>query len=149
MRSYDPPPETDDLTAKQAQAAVHKMHADVLADKEHPLLSGSHPQHGDFVKFSTQLHRIIIEAEADQQDALQAEKLEDARAEVGDLTSQQCLDRGKMLLATPGYLDGSMPQAERAKLKKEIDACYLVGSQPETSTPDETENDNEPGNLEE
>ena len=134
MRSYDPPPETDCLTAKQAQAVVHKMHADVLADPAHPLLNGAHPQHADFVRFSSQLHRIICEADAEAKDAAAAEKLEAARAVTGDLTAQQCLDHGRALLKTKGYLDGRMEPKERAALQKEIDSCFLVGCQPEPST---------------
>jgi len=144
MRSYDVLGGTFGLTAAEAQMAVRKMHADVLADKEHPLLFLGHPQHADFVRFSSQLTKIILQDEADQQDALKAEKLEDARAVTGDLTAQQCLDRGRALLKTKGYLDGTMPEAERAELKKQIDAAFLCGCQEsEPSTPAETEDDDD------
>jgi hypothetical protein len=144
MQSYDPPPETDGLTPEQAQAAVHKMHADVLADKEHPLLTGGHPQHADFVRFSSQLHRVILEAEADAKAAVAAQKLEDARAVTGDRTPAACMAHGRALLKTKGYLDGTMPEAERAELKKQIDAAFLCGCQePEPSPLDETEIDDD------
>jgi len=143
MRSYDPPPETDDLTAEQAQRALNRMHADALTDKEHPYFNGNHPQHKDFVDYFTSLHTILATDEADRQDAAAQQALEDARAETGDLTPAECLARGKMLMRTKGYLNGSLPPEERAKLAKEIDALYLVGCQQEPSTPEEMETDDD------
>ena len=142
MRSYDLP-ETDYLTAKQAQQAINQLNANALSDREHPLLFSGHPQHQDFLKFSTQLHRTLCEAEADEKDAAAAAKLEDARAVTGELTAQQCMDRGRALLKTKGYLCGEMEPEKRAALKKEIDSCFFVGCQPEPepepSTPDAEE----------
>jgi hypothetical protein len=142
MRSYDVPGGTSGLTAAEAKMAVNKLHADARSDLEHPLLTGSHPQHQDFVRFSSELHRIIIQDEADQQDAAAAAKLEAARAIVGDRTPAESLARGRELLKTPGYLDGKMEPKERAALKRQIDAAFLVGCQepePEPST-EEMEN---------
>lgn len=146
MRSYDVPGGTSGLTAAEAKMAVNKLHADARSDLEHPLLTGNHPQHQDFLKFSTQLHRIICEAEADAKDAAAAAKLEDARAVTGDLTPAECMAHGRALLKTKGYLDGKMEPEARAELKKQIDAAFLVGCQepepepdPEPSTPEEEE----------
>jgi hypothetical protein len=145
MRSYDLPGGTFGLTAEEAQMAVRKMRADALGDPSHPLLNGNHPQHQDFVRFSSELTKIILQDESDQQDALQAEKLSDARAIVGDLLPAESMARGKKLLKTPGFLDGKMPSEERAALQKEIDSCFLVGCQPEPelNTPAETEDDDD------
>jgi len=143
MKSYDLP-ESDSLTAAEAQMAVRKMHADARGDAEHPLMTQNHPQHQDFIKFSSQLTRIILQDEADQQDALKAERLEDARAVTGDLTPGECFARGKTLLKTKGYLvdDGTMSSEARAALKKEIDAMFLCGCQePEPSPLEEMETD--------
>lgn len=144
MKSYDPPGETFGLTAEQAQAAVHKMHADVLADKDHPFFNGGHPQHADFVDYNTKLHRIIIESEAEEKDAAAAEKLAAARAVTGDLPPAECMAHGRALLKTKGYLvdDGTMSSEARAELKRQIDAAFLVGCQePETSPLEEMETD--------
>ena len=144
MRSYDPPPETDGLTAAEASKRVNALNAACAGDPDHPYFCGNHAQHKDFVDYSRQLHRIIIEAEAEEKDAAAAQKLEDARAVTGDLTAQQCLDRGRALLKTKGYLDGTMPEAERAELKKQIDAAFLCGcKEPEPSTPAETEDNDD------
>jgi len=144
MRSYDLPGGTFGLTAEEAQMAVRKMHADVRGDAEHPLMNQNHPQHQDFLKFSTQLHKIILENESDAKDAAAAQKLEDARVVTGDLTAAEALARGRELLKTPGYLDARMESKERAALQKEIDSLFLVGCQePEPSTPAETEDDDD------
>ena len=73
-----------------------------------------------------------------------AERLEDALAETQGLSPADCLDRGRALLKTPGYLSGEMPPDERAELKRQIDILYLVGCQePETSPPEEMETDDD------
>ncbi|MCX5653710.1 MAG: hypothetical protein NTY65_03545 [Planctomycetota bacterium] len=138
MRSYDPPDDPCDLTAEQAQRALNKMHADALSDKEHPYLNGNHPQNGDFSDYARRLHTIIATAESEEQDALEAEKFAAALEETGDLTPAECLARGRELLKTKGYLDGSLPQEERAALRKEIDAFFLVGCQ-EPEPPEDEE----------
>jgi hypothetical protein len=53
----------------------------------------------------------------------------------------ECLARGRALLRTPGYLDSSLPQAERDQLKKQIDAFYLVACQTEPEPSQEMEID--------
>jgi len=146
MESYPVPSDPAGMTSEEAGAVLRQMYADGL---EHPLFDQNHPQHRDYVAYSTRLRRLIIQDESDQQDALQAQKLEDARAEVGDLTPAECMARGRALLKTKGYLDGTMESKERAALQKEIDSCFLVGCQEPEPNPDEMENDNEPGNLEE
>jgi hypothetical protein len=146
MRSYDPPPETDGLTAAEASKRVNALNAACAGDPDHPYFCGNHAQHKDFVDYSRQLHRIIIEAEAEEKDAAAAQKLEDARAVTGDLTPAECMARGKKLLKTPGFLDGKMEPEARAELQRQIDAMFLVGCQepepepePEPST-EEMEN---------
>jgi hypothetical protein len=143
MRSYDIS-ETDFLTLEQAQAAINRLRADALNDREHPFLNANHPQCEDFAAFSRRLHAIIDDAEAEEKGAAQQEKLDAAREVTGGLSPADCLARGRVLLKTKGYLDGSMPQEERAALKKEIDALYLIGCQePETSNPSVEENDDD------
>jgi hypothetical protein len=133
------------MTPEQARQALNRMHADFQVDREHPYGYGNHAQHKDFVDYSTRLHTIIANAEAEAKDAREAEALEDARAEVGDLTPEQCLIRAKELTLTPGYINCTMAPEERAKLAKEISTLYLVGCQqePETSTPEEEEVDDD------
>jgi len=139
MKSYPVPSDPAGMTSEEAGAVLRQMYADGL---EHPLFDQNHPQHRDYVAYSTRLRRLIIQDESDQQDALQAQKLEDACEVTGDLSSTECLARGKALLKTKGFLDGTMPEAERAELKRQIDSLFLVGCQepePEPST-EEMEN---------
>jgi len=141
MKSYDVP-ETDFLTPEQAQAAINRMHADALNDREHPFLNANHPQCEDFAAFSRRLRAIIDDAAAEEKDAAQQEKLEAAVAVTGDLSPVECLAKGRTLLKTKGYLSGEMAPEERAALKKEIDALYLVGCQePEMNNPEDQEDD--------
>ena len=143
MESYPVPSDPAGMTSEEAGAVLRQMYADGL---EHPLFDQNHPQHRDYVAYSTRLRRLILQDESDQQDALQAEKLEAAREVTGDLSSTECLARGKALLKTKGYLvdDGTMSSEARAALKKEIDAMFLCGCQePEPSTPAETEDDDD------
>jgi hypothetical protein len=132
MQSYPSPDVPAFMTAEEAQRALNKMRADALSDREHPAFFSGHPQACDFNAYSQQLYRIIAEAEAEAKDAAAVQALEDARAETGDLTPAECLARAAKLGATPGYVTGTLPPDERAKLAKEIGALYLVG----TRTPD-------------
>jgi len=140
MRSYDIP-ETDFLTAEQASAAVRRLHADCQSDLEHPFLNRNHAQHRDFADYSAGLYRIIVEGEAEEKDAAAAAALEDALAETQGLSPAECLARATKLTLTPGYVNGTMPPEERAKLAREITTLYRAGSQqePDSSTPEEEE----------
>lgn len=139
MQAYDPPPqEVDDLTPQEAQAALNALHAGGL---EHPLFDSNHPQHADFTRYSTKLYALIATAEAEAKDAAQAQELEDALAATDGMTPAECLTRARELMKTPGYVTGAMEPEESAKLAKEINSLYLVGCQPEPSTPEDQEDD--------
>jgi hypothetical protein len=143
MKSYPPPGSTDDLTAAEASQRVNEMNAAYAADPQHPAFCNSHPQSKDFAEYSMQLYTIIATAEAEAKDAVQAQELEAALEATNGLTPGECLSRAKMLMATPGYIDGSytLDSKERAKLSKEINVLYLAASQqePETSNPEKEE----------
>ena len=129
MKSYDLP-ETDDLTPEQARKAVHRMRADILADRAHPFNETGHPQHEDFSACFKQLNTIIQQGAADAQAVREAEELE---ADLGDdagLSPAECFVRAKELLHTPGYIagTGTLLPAERERLTRRIHALHVVAN---------------------
>jgi len=144
MQSYDPPPETDGLTPEQAQRALNRMHADFQSDRDHPFGNSGHAQHRDFADYSTKLHTILATAKAEAEDTAATQELAAALAETQGFSPAECLARATKLTLTPGYVNRTMAPEERADLAKEIAALYLAGChEPEPSTPEETETDDD------
>ena len=132
MKTYELPGDVSFLEPAEAQTALKKLKAEIVADRDHPFSDAQHFQHGDAVRVFRELNAMIRAGEADTQADTTAAELEDA---LGDekpcRTRAEVLARIAALLRTPGYVtrergESPLTDGDRERIRRKVHSLSML-----------------------
>ena len=132
MKTYELPGDVSFMEPAEARAALKKLKAEIVADRDHPLLAENHFQHEAALRVFEELNSMVRRGEAGADHEAEAAFLADALSdEAPCATPEECRKRAADLLKTPGYVthergESVLTDGEREKIRRKIHALHIV-----------------------
>jgi len=133
MKTYElPTGDVSFMEPAEARAALKKLKAEIVADRDHPLLAENHFQHEAALRVFRELTEITQAGDDGADHEARAAFLADALSdEAPCATPEECRKRAADLLKTPGYVthergESVLTDGEREKIRRKIHALHIV-----------------------